>query len=97
MKVAALALLADPAAIHQVQASSSTPGMNSNYPPTRCSSGELNISDTNFTNTWVTNPVCDNNAAVTTFFNVGFCLVTSVMMEQSLGKVTECADVIMPA
>jgi len=105
MKVAALALLAlTPLLTTQVQASSSTPSMNSNYSthPVQWYNAvsELEYFDTNFTNTWVTNPACDNNADFTAvtyniFHNVGFVYDFGDEMEQSLGKVTECADVIM--
>ncbi len=95
----ALALLSSAA-----YASSDTPAMDSYYSTHPLAwyneVSELEYFDTQFTTTWVTNPSCKSDADFTSvtyniFHNVGFVYDFGDEMEQSLGEVTACADVVL--
>jgi len=105
MKAGIATLMAlSPLLLPQAQASSSTPGMNAHYSthPVEWydAVSEIDYFNTNLTTPWVTNPECGNSADFTAatyniFHNVGFVYDFGDEMEQSLGKVTKCADVIL--
>ncbi|ASP40094.1 endonuclease [Bacterioplanes sanyensis] len=88
----------------QAMAGSQTPAMDDYYASHPIAwynqVSELEYFDTQLTTPWVTNPSCQSPADFTSatyniFHNVGFVYDFGDEMEQSLGKVTACADVIL--
>lgn len=97
-------LLAIAFAITHAMAASDTPSMDHHYSTHPLAwyndVSELEYFDTRFTTPWVTNPECQSDADFTSvtyniFHNVGFVYDFGDEMEQSLGEVTACADVIL--